>query len=144
LFNVRLCGYTMLEGMYLYVLAGLFLAVTFVSFGPGGRRSARAAWYDWLLAAAALAVAAYFAATSSTSLDYGWEYAPPQTAVWVSIAFYVLILEATRRAGGLTLFLIVLAFSIYPTFAEKVPDPLSGFTQPFTDVVPFFMISAEA
>ncbi len=144
LFNLRVGGYTMLEGMYLYVLAGIFLAIAFLSFRIRAGASPHVPWYDWALAGASLAVAGYFAATSSVSLDYGWEYAPPQTAVWVSIAFYLLILEATRRAGGLTLFLIVLAFSLYPTFAEKVPDPLSGFTQPFSDVIPFFMISAEA
>jgi TRAP transporter 4TM/12TM fusion protein len=144
LFNLRLGGYTMLEGMYLYVLAGIFLAIAFLSFRIREGASPHIPFYDWALAGAALGVAGYFAATSSVSLDYGWEYAPPPVAVWASIAFYLLILEATRRAGGLTLFLIVLAFSLYPTFAEQVPDPLSGFTQPFSDVIPFFMISAEA
>ena len=144
LFNLRVGGYTMLEGMYLYVLAGIFLAIAFLSFRIRGGASPHIPFYDWALAGAALAVAGYFAATSSVSLDYGWEYAPPPMAVWAAIAFYLLILEATRRAGGLALFLIVLAFSLYPTFAEKVPDPLSGFTQPFSDVIPFFMISAEA
>lgn len=42
------------------------------------------------------------------------------------------------------LFGIVLLFSLYPTFAEHVPDPLNGFTQPFRDVIPYFMISSEA
>ena len=144
LFNLRLGGYTMLEGMYLYVLAGIFLAITFLSFRLRGNASSDIPWYDWMLAAAAMSIAGYFAATSSVSLDYGWEYAPPRTAVWASIAFYLLILEGTRRAGGLTLFLIVLLFSLYPTFADKVPDPLSGFTQPFSDAIPFFMISSEA
>lgn len=144
LFNLRVGGYTMLEGMYVYVLAGIFLAITFLSFRIRKSTSPDIPWYDWVLAVAAMSVAGYFAATSSVSLDYGWEYAPPPPAVWASIVFYLLILEGTRRAGGLTLFLIVLLFSLYPTFADKVPDPLSGFTQPFSDVIPFFMISSEA
>lgn len=144
LFNLRLGGYTMLNGMYLYVLAGIFLSITFLVFRVRPRAAPTIPWYDWLLAAASLGIAGFFAATSGVSLDYGWEYAPPRTAVWASIGLYLLILEATRRAGGLTLFLIVLLFSLYPTFADRVPDPLSGFAQPFGDVVPFLMISSEA
>ena len=42
------------------------------------------------------------------------------------------------------LFAIVLLFSLYPTFASHVPDPLSGFQSPFLDVAPYLMISSEA
>ena len=144
LFNIRLFGYVMLQGMYLYVLAGIFLALTFICFRINGKAAPNVPWYDWLLAAAVVGSAGYFAYTANISLDSGWEYAAPDTAVWVSILLYVLILEGTRRAGGLVLFGIVFIFSLYPTFAEHVPDPLSGFTSPFTDVVPYFMISSEA
>ncbi len=144
LFNLRLAGYVMLEGMYLYVLAGIFLSLTFVCFRVNGKASPNVPWYDWLLAASVVVSAGYFAWTANISLDSGWEYAAPDAAVWFSIALYALILEGTRRAGGLVLFGIVFVFSLYPTFAEYVPDPLSGFTSPFTDVVPYFMISSEA
>ncbi|KIN65654.1 TRAP transporter, 4tm/12tm fusion protein [Sulfitobacter noctilucae] len=144
LFNLRLGGYSLLEGMYLYVLAALFLSLTFITFRAWGPPSSKVPWYDWLLALATLVVAGYFVVTAGASLDGGWEYAPPDNAIWASIALYVLILEGTRRAGGLVLFAIVFVFSLYPTFAEHVPDPLNGFTQPFTDVIPFFMISSEA
>ena len=144
LFNFRIAGYAMLEGMYLYLLAALFLSLTFITFRAFGPPSPRVPWYDWALVAATLAVTGYFVATADASLEGGWEYAPPDMAIYASIALYALILEGTRRAGGLVLFLIVFVFSLYPTFAEHVPDPLNGFTQPFTDVIPFFMISSEA
>lgn len=144
LFNLRLGGYSLLEGMYLYVLAGLFLSLTFITFRASGPPSPHVPWYDWLLTAATIVITGYFVITAGDSLDGGWEYAAPDTAVWASIALYLLILEGTRRAGGLVLFGIVLIFSLYPTFAEHVPDPLNGFTQPFTDVIPYFMISSEA
>jgi len=130
--------------MYLYVLACIFLALTFVCFRINGKASPNVPWYDWILAGAVVASAGFFAWTANVSLDSGWEYAAPDNAVWFSILLYALILEGTRRAGGLVLFGIVLVFSLYPTFAEHVPDPLNGFTQPFRDVVPFFMISSEA
>ncbi|MEN2989849.1 TRAP transporter fused permease subunit [Tistrella sp. BH-R2-4] len=144
LFNLRIGGYAMLEGMYLYLLAGIFLSVTFLGFRITGRRSTDIPGYDWLLCGATLFVGGYFAVTTDESLNNGWEYATPETATWFSIVFYALILEGTRRAGGHVLFAVVLVFSLYPTFAESVPDPLSGFTQPFSDVIPFFMISSEA
>ncbi|QBF32591.1 TRAP transporter fused permease subunit [Thalassococcus sp. S3] len=144
LFNLRIGGYSFLEGMYLYVLAGLFLSLTFITFRAYGPPSPRVPWYDWCLAAVTLAVCAFFVATAGESLDSGWEYAAPERAVWASIVLYLLILEGTRRAGGMVLFCVVLLFSLYPTFAEHVPDPLNGFTQPFTDVIPYFMISSEA
>ncbi|MEL7100260.1 MAG: TRAP transporter fused permease subunit [Pseudomonadota bacterium] len=144
LFGLRIGGITLLEGMYLYILAGLFLSLTFIAFRAYGPPSPRVPLYDWALAALTLGVTGYFVATAGASLDGGWEYAPPEQAVWASILLYVLILEGTRRAGGLVLFGIVLLFSLYPTFADQVPDPLNGFSQTFTQVVPFFMISSEA
>ena len=50
--------------------------------------------------------------TAEKSLERGWEYAAPETAQYASLVVYLLILEGTRRAGGLVLFLIVLLFSI--------------------------------
>lgn len=144
LFNFKLGGFAMLEGMYLYILAGIFLSITFLSSRASGIPSPRVPWYDWLLALSTVLVTGFFVVTAETSLDYGWEYAAPQHAVWASIALYALILEGTRRTGGLVMFGIVVLFSLYPTVADHMPDPLSGFTQPFTDVVPFFMISSEA
>ncbi|CAD0183896.1 Neu5Ac permease [Ruegeria sp. THAF57] len=144
LFNLRLGGTSLLEGTYLYTLAGLFLSLTFIIFRAGKTPSARVPWYDWILAALAFGVSGYFAMTASISLDSGWEYAAPQQAVWASILMYALVLEGTRRTGGLVIFGIVLFFSLYPTFADHVPDPLNGFSQPFRDVIPYFMISSEA
>lgn len=47
LFNLRLGGYAFLEGMYLYLLAGLFLSLTFITFRAWGPPSARVPIYDW-------------------------------------------------------------------------------------------------
>ena len=144
LFNLQILGIVLIEGLYLYLLAGIFLGLCFICFRSGLGRSSQIPWYDWVLALAAFACAGYFAVTADESLESGWEYAPPETARWVSLAFYLLILEGTRLAGGLTLFTIVFLFSIYPTFADKMPDPLSGYASPFMDVVPYHMISSES
>ncbi|MEO1611283.1 MAG: hypothetical protein AAFU55_02845, partial [Pseudomonadota bacterium] len=99
LFNMQLFGIVLLEGRYLYILGAIFLGLAFLVFPL--RPAKGTDWPDWLLFAVALFVGAYFAWTAEESLDFGWEYAAPDTARWFSIVFYLLILEATRRAGGL-------------------------------------------
>ena len=144
IFNVQTGGFVLVEGRYLYALAGLFLAVAFILF-PLKRDDAR--WtlaIDVALALVALAAAGYFAWTAETSLEQGWEYAAPDTARYVSIVLWALIVEATRRTGGLLIAIIVLVFSLYPTFADQVPGPISGFAQPFWDAIPYHLISAES
>lgn len=142
LFNIQLFGIVLIEGRYLYILGAIFLALAFLVFPL--RPSKGAGIADWALFALALAAGAYFAWTAEESLDFGWEFAAPDEARWVSILFYLLILEATRRAGGLVLFIIVVLFSLYPTVADQIPDPLSGFASPFWDLAPYHMISSES
>lgn len=142
LFNIQLFGVVLIEGRYLYILAGIFLALAFLVFPL--RRAKGPGWPDWALFALALITSVYFVWTAETSLEMGWEYAAPDEARYVSIVLYLLILEATRRAGGLVLFLIVLAFSLYPTVADVMPDPLSGFASPFWDLAAYHMISSES
>jgi len=145
LFNFQFfAGVVILEGRYLFLLAGLFLSLTFLSFPLRGEPGSSVVWYDWVLAALAVGVSGYFAYTADRSLEEGWEYAPPETARWISFLFWALIMEATRRAGGLVIFLIVFVFSLYPTFADVMPGPISGFAQPFVDVIPYHIISSES
>jgi TRAP transporter 4TM/12TM fusion protein len=142
LFNYQAFGIVLLEGLYLYVLAGLFLGASFLVFPTFKDRGVTA--LDWLLATAAVAAAGWFAWKSDASLEQGWEYAAPVSAQYASIVLWLLILEATRRAGGLILFLIVAVFSLYPTFADVIPDPLSGFASPFMDAIPYHILSSES
>ncbi|MEM9147485.1 MAG: TRAP transporter fused permease subunit [Pseudomonadota bacterium] len=143
LFNLRAFGIVLIEGRYLYLVGGLFLAAAFLCFPlRPSRRWAEA--LDWALAGLSLGAAGYLAWTAEASLDQGWEYAAPEPARWVSLLAWLLILEGTRRAGGTVLFVIVLFFSLYPTFADQVPNPLNGFAQPFWDTVPYHIISAES
>jgi len=144
LFNLQAFGIVVLEGAYLYLLGGIFLCLTFLVFPMHRHAAAQVPWYDMVLGMLGLAVAGWFAWTAEANLEEGWEYAAPERARWASLVFWLLILEATRRAGGLVLFLVVLLFGLYPTFADQVPGPISGFAQPFWDAVPFHIISSES
>ena len=144
LFNLKLFGIVLLEGRYLYLLGGIFLALTFVSFRAWKGHQTGVPWYDWLLVLLTAATSGYLAWSAETNLEQGWEFAPPEEAQWVSLLFYLLVLEGTRRAGGLVLFGVVTLFSLYPTFAASVPDPFSGFQSPFMDAISYHVLSAES
>ncbi|HEX6141710.1 MAG TPA: TRAP transporter fused permease subunit [Geminicoccaceae bacterium] len=144
LFNLQAFGLVVLEGAYLYLLAGIFLGLTFVVLPAYPAAAARVPAYDLALGALSLAVAGWFAWTAGDSLEQGWEYAAPEPAQWLSVVLWLLILEATRRAGGTVIFLVALVFGLYPTFADQVPGPVSGFASPFWDAIPFHIISSES
>ena len=144
LFNIQLFSVVLIDGRYLYYLGGLFLSLSFLIFQPRGGKGGNPSILDWLLFACALACSIYLGQMAQTNLSQGWEYAPPPTAQWISVVFFFLILEATRRAGGLVLFAIVTFFAFYPTFAGHVPDPFTGFQSTFLQTVPYHIYSAES
>ncbi len=145
LFNLHLFGVVVLENRYLYALAGLFLAVTFCVFPATKRAAAKGApWYDLLLALLGIAAAGYFIWTGEQSLRSGWEYGAPPPAQIMSYLLWLLILEATRRTGGLVIFGIVLVFSLYPVFNDLLPGPISGIARPITDTIVFHILSSES
>ncbi|MDK3073517.1 TRAP transporter fused permease subunit [Sedimentitalea sp. JM2-8] len=144
LFNLQLFGIVLIDGRYLYFLGGLFLALSFLIFQRRGGKGGPPSLLDWALFAVSLGCTVYLGQTAQTNLSQGWEYAPPEVAQWVAVVFFFLILEATRRAGGLVLFAIVTFFAFYPTFAGHVPDPFSGFQSTFLQTVPYHIYSAES
>ena len=144
LFNLQFMGVVLIDGRYLYLLGGLFLALSFLIFQMRGGKGGQPSILDWILFALSLACTGYLAQNAQANLSQGWEYAAPDVAQYVSVVFFFLILEATRRAGGLILLSIVTLFAFYPTFAGQVPDPFSGFQSTFMQTVPYHIYSAES
>ena len=144
LFNLQAFGVVMVEGRYLYLLGGLFLAQTFLCFRArtGADPAGALVRLDPRRARHGLRGLLRLDRRDQSRCRLG--ICRPDAARYVSMVAYLLILEGTRRAGGLTLFIIVVFFSIYPTFADHMPNPLSGFSQPFWDTVPYHIISAES
>ncbi|MEM6847105.1 MAG: TRAP transporter fused permease subunit [Pseudomonadota bacterium] len=144
LFNLQIGGFVLIEGRYLYLLGGLFLSIAFLVFRISGRKGGRVPGYDWALAAIAAAATGYLSWTAERNLSQGWEYAAPVEAQWVAVVFLILLLEATRRAGGTVLFVIVSIFAAYPTFAGHVPDPFSGFQSTPIETVAYHIYASES
>jgi hypothetical protein len=61
LFNLRVGGVVLIEGRYLYMLGGLFLALAFLCFRIDGAKRGAPPVLDWLLSGASLGAAGYLA-----------------------------------------------------------------------------------
>ena len=108
---------------YLGLFMGLGLAGAFIVVKPHPTAAHDSVpWYDWIAAAAALAVGLYIAilypSLSYTLASLAWDRLVPATIA------LVLVLEATRRIAGWALMWIALACVLYAKFGWLLPGPL--------------------
>ena len=138
-------GKTLLESAYLYWLAALLVGPVFLLV-PGGARARRDAvpWYDAALFAVSIGVFAYFAWHAQRIVMEGWEYKAPREAVWVACAGWLMLLEATRRAGGTAVTVVVALISFYPLYAGYMPGPISGLPRDLASTASFHFASSES
>jgi TRAP transporter 4TM/12TM fusion protein len=130
------------QNHYYYALLALLLPLCYLIFPP--TKSATRYWYDVVLALLAFSICAFFFVSSETMLDYGWEFSAPVHAVWMSYLLWALTLEAVRRCGGVTLFWLVLVFSLYPIFADRMPGPISGMASSPAETAAYHVMSIES
>ncbi|MGH1351013.1 MAG: TRAP transporter permease [Methyloligellaceae bacterium] len=137
--------YTILDNNYQYGLLALFIPFVFIVF-PATKGASRESvpWYDWVLFAATIATVCLFMYMSKEILDKGWEFGAPLHMVIAAVLLWVILLEATRRAGGFSLFIIVAIISVYPLFADKMPNIISGQTSSWQDAAAYHAMSNES
>lgn len=138
-------GATLLDNAYLYLLCALLVGPVFL-FLPAGARARRdgVPWYDVALYLASIVVFAYFASNAHRILAEAWEFLAPPTAVAMAGVGWLLLLEATRRAGGTAVFVVVALVSLYPVFAGQMPGPIAGLPQPFHTTAAYHFTSSES
>lgn len=138
-------GYTLIEQQYLYTVLLLTVPLAFLLFPfRAGQEDLKPTILDWALAGLAMASLAFFIYHSYSIISFGWEMMPPPDTVVVGAVLWVLAIEAARRAGGMVLAIIVLIFSTYPLFADKLPGPISAFASPFEFVAGYHAMSLES
>jgi len=138
-------GYTPLENQYLYAVVALLLPQVYVHWpAHRGAPRDRVPWYDVALFAGSLLVSAYFLANGQRIIDEGWEYAAPAHAAYASGVFWLLVLEAARRAGGTPIFVIITVISLYPLYADWVPGPIAGLSATLEETAIFHAMSSES
>ena len=140
----RYWGVTVLENQYLYGILGLSLPLAFLIYPARSGRSGGPRWFDWALAALALAVVSYFFVHAYDIVMGAWEMLPPPQSVWLGSLLWLLVIEAGRRAGGPILAGVVLFFSLYPLFAGHMPGPISGFPSPFWATAGYHVMGQES
>ncbi len=145
LLNLQLLiGVVFIENRYLYLLAAtLFPLVFLIIPARKGDRSVTP-WYDWLIAIAACALLLWFAAKAEHILSEGWEYGAPALAKVLAALLWLMILELLRRTSGWPMAVIVTVVSLYPVFADDIPNPLKGSPQTLSDTLAYHLASAES
>ncbi len=103
----------------IHVAFVLFLA--FLIFPVARRFRHRVMWWDWLLALAAIATAAYLIAGGDNFFDRS--ILPEQWDIVFGVALVLLILEAMRRTTGWILPFVTICFLLYAFFGPYLPAP---------------------
>ena len=70
--------------------------------------------------------------------DDAWE------AVYLAYVLWFLVLDATRRAGGMAIFSVVILFSVYPFVADQLPGILLASSPDWTEIGNRMAMSNEA
>lgn len=136
---------TGLETQFYYAVVALLLPLVYLLWPMRTSRQNRAIpWYDYLLFAATAVVGGYFVANAEPILERGWAFAAPTPAVWFSYAYWLLILEAARRAGGWPIAVIVALFSGYPMVADIMPGPIQAFPSTLEQTAIYHTMSTES
>lgn len=138
-------NFTILDNNYQYALIALFVPLVFILF-PASKKSPRKTVpiYDWLLFVLTLLIAIFLMSKSKEILNKGWEFGAPDHIVYACLVFWLLMLEAVRRVGGTSLFVIVAVVSFYPLVAEQMPGPISGLSSTLSDTAAYHILSNES
>ena len=126
-----------IETQYFYALLALLAPWVFLTFPSKP-------WIDWPLAITFVATLVGFFVTAEQALDEAWEFAAPDYAVYASLALWLMLLEALRRAAGWPLCLIAGAFSILPVITEFMPGPLNGLPSSLAETASYHLLSIES
>jgi TRAP transporter 4TM/12TM fusion protein len=99
----------------------LVLCLAFLLFPIALRYRSRLMWWDAVLATLALATLAYV-------LHEGWDFtyrtvAPTTLDIVMGWVLILLVLEATRRANGMILVSVIVAFIVYAFVGPWLPSP---------------------
>jgi TRAP transporter 4TM/12TM fusion protein len=145
-FYLSLLGNLDLENSYSYLLMALFLSSVFLTFRLNGQGKYKmlSVWLDGALFLASLLISIYMAVKGYDILMKGWSAVAPAHMIVLSTILWFLILEATRRTGGLALSIVVACFSFYPLWAELMPGLLKGAGLDFQATVAYHIMSPDS
>lgn len=103
------------------VHVGFVLCLVFLVFPVAARFRHRILWWDWLAAAASIAVVAYLIQGGDDFTDRNTS--PDTIDIVFGIALIVMVLEAMRRTSGWVMPIITSTFIAYALFGPYLPAP---------------------
>ncbi|MEX1214756.1 TRAP transporter permease [Saccharospirillum sp.] len=134
-----------LETQFYYSVVALLLPLVFLLWPASASLSSKPVpWYDYGLSGLTLITVAYFVIHAEPILERGWAFAAPDLAIYFSYLFWVLILEAARRAGGWPIAMIAATFSLYPLVADIMPGPIQAFSSSLEHTAMYHTMSTES
>ena len=137
-------GYVMLDSRYMYLITGVMLCMVFITFPANKHSPTHVPWYDIAIMAVIAVIFSYFAIYAERIVLEAWEYTAPPVGEALALITWVIVMEAGRRAGGWPVFIIVAIFSLYPTFADRLPSVIAALSIPVTDAAIFHVMGAES
>ena len=143
LFHLSFLG-VMVGDAYYYLLITLFLPLLFlISPIKKNLNQQRVPWYDLLFALLSFVGPLYLFLNSYRIIQDGWEIIPPIQTYVLGLILMVMVLEAARRAGGISFALICLFFVTYALYAQHMPGLLEGYGCDLRRLVGFFTMGTE-
>ncbi|MFT5692962.1 MAG: TRAP transporter 4TM/12TM fusion protein [Oceanicoccus sp.] len=143
LFGTPLFGYFIqLETHYFYILFALLLPFAFL-LNPLAKQF-NSLIIDLPLSLLAVCASGWLFINSEVMLDEGWEFDAPENAIVVAFIMWALVLEALRRVAGYSLFALAFLFSLYPLFAEQMPEAISGMSSSISETAAYHVMSSES
>jgi len=119
-------GFMLFETAYYYCLIGFYVSLVFLIFPAHKKARGKIPWYDYILFFLCSGTAVYLAFMAEGIALKGWEFQAPLLPTILSLALWLMVLEAVRRATGLVLAVTCGFFSFYPLFAASMPGFLEG------------------
>ena len=135
-----LSGWLSLETQVYFALIALLLPGVFWVFPSSYRHR----WSDRILSLLGFVAPLWLLIHAEPILNEGWEFVAPDHAVFASLVLWLLVLEGVRRATGWVLFGIAGVFSLYPLFADVMPEMISGMSIGLRETASYHAMSIES
>mgnify|MGYP001794509335 CR=1 FL=1 len=136
IFGVPILGQRMLEGEYYWVFIGIFTAAAYIAL-PAFPSQMKMPVYDMIAAALGLGISNWFALNAWDIVQAGWFNVPAGVVIWL------LMLEMSRRSGGVPFLLVVFLLGLYPLVADFFPGLLMGIPYGFDRMIEAHVFRAE-
>jgi TRAP transporter 4TM/12TM fusion protein len=146
-FYFGLLGKLELQSSYSYFLMAIFISTAFFIY-PGksggtlkGRSFLNVNIFFFLIT---IGICIFFGLKAYDMQMKGWGAMAPTHMIVLSAVVWLVILEATRRAGGVAVFLVALVISLYPLVAEYMPGMLKGAGFSLETLIAYHIMSPDS